>query len=221
MNSKVQTLLKSTLVLLSYIFYNQIIYSIFSIFNINDLNTNWIYAFISDFIFFGFVFVLYFDALKSGVKDLKNQFGSKFKLGLKWLIISLIAQALMLILLDSFLPPLSENMVAVVDLNIIYMIFKTLFFSTIAEELVFKKSIRDVVSNKVVFIILSSILYGFMNIAYTNITSPIDLLNIFPYMVAMMAMCTLYVKTDNIVLVMLMNFLYNLIPLILMITVGI
>lgn len=210
---RINNLTRTLIVILSYFIYTKFLFTIFETFNIGNPYNNWLFGFASDIIYFGFVFFLYRRTFFADVKDLEKGFRKKFLLGIKWLVIAFVLQTIVAIIIQPFLPRITGNDAAIMDLPLIYMIFKTMVFSIIVEELVFKKSIRDVISSDKVFIVISSLFYGLMNVAYTELGSTIELLNILPYIVSSAIMGILYVKTNNIVLVMLVKFTYNLLPL--------
>ena len=98
----------------------------------------------------------------------------------------------------------------------LYAFFKSLIFATIAEELLFKKSIRDLINNNILFLMISSSIYAFMNIAYTEL-SYISLITFIRCFIFSGTLCYIYIKNDdNIFMAMLVKFFYNTIPLLLL-----
>ena len=210
---RINNLTRTLMVILSYFIYTKILFTFFEVFNFGNPYDNWIFSFVSDLIYFVCIFYLYRRTFATDIKDLKKDFWKKFLIGIKWLVIALIAQMVVAIIILPFFPSVTDNDAAIMDLPVVYMIFKTMIFSIIVEEIVFKKSIRDVIPNKVMFIVVSSLFYGIMNVIYTDFSSSLKLLNILPYIVSSAIMGILYVKTNNISLVMLVKFTYNLLPL--------
>jgi len=112
---------------------------------------------------------------------------------------------------------IDENTDALYQLEMAHAVFKTIIFAVIAEELVFRKAVRDVVENNFLFVIVSSLLYALMNIAYASsldLNASVDLIQCFLFGVLL---SSIYVKTDNVVVIMLIKFVYNLVPLTIMI----
>ena len=115
--------------------------------------------------------------------------------------------------------PLDENTTSlrvIADISSLYTIFKALIFASVAEELLFKKAIRDVIQNDVLFCIVSSVIYATVNIMYTNITifSIVDFIQYFIFSI-LLSYC--YVKNkDNVFIIMVIKFVYALFPLTLM-----
>lgn len=82
------------------------------------------------------------------------------------------------------------------------------------EEMTFRKSIRKVFNNDLVFIIISAFIFGGLHVFTTNMTL-IDLLYLVPYCAPGVAFAYIYVKTNNIFSSMSLHFLHNSILMIL------
>src|SRR5574344_1225786 len=102
----------------------------------------------------------------------------------------------------------------ILSLPYFYTLFKTVIFSSIAEELVVKQSIRYVIDNNLLFIVISTLIYSAMNVAYTDLSGTALIANTIPYALFAIATGILYIKNkDNIYMVMVVKLLYTLIPL--------
>ena len=103
---------------------------------------------------------------------------------------------------------------SIYSIDTIYTIFKTLIFATIAEELLFKETIREIIKQNVLYIIISSIIYAFVNVMYNDLSLLVTWLNVIPYLLFAILLNIIYVKNNNnICLVFLIKFFYTLIPL--------
>ena len=78
-----------------------------------------------------------------------------------------------------------------------YMIFQTIIYAPITEEIIFRKSIRNITNNKYLYIILSGLIFGGMHVI-GSANSLVDALYIIPYGALGMAFAALYYKTNNI-----------------------
>jgi len=82
------------------------------------------------------------------------------------------------------------------------------------------QSVKDVVNNSrhnILFIVISALIYGLMNVAYSNL----DLVAVAAFISYFLVGCVLafiYTKTDNIIIIMLIKFIYSLIPLTILLT---
>ena len=100
------------------------------------------------------------------------------------------------------------------QISFAYTLFKTMVFGVVAEELLFKQSLRKAITNNVLFVISSSFIYAVMNVIYGDLNSPYLLTDMLSYFVVSATLATIYVKNnDNIVLVMFIKFFYNLLPM--------
>lgn len=79
----------------------------------------------------------------------------------------------------------------------IYTFIAAAIFAPIVEELTFRKSLRKIFSNKMLFIVVSSLIFGGLHVFTANATL-IDLLYLIPYCAPGVAFAYILVKTDNI-----------------------
>lgn len=219
---KKYTLSRSIIVLLVYLLYSIVFDSISGVFNMTN---KIIVSFIADVTFLAFVLIMYRDKLVQDKLDYekKNKPSSRLLITIGWVLIILATN-----LVGGFAGSLlanvnrTDNNLALFTLPYIYTFFKTLIFSSIAEELVFKQSLRDVIDNNILFIAVSTIFYATMNIAYTELHGLTLLANMIPYALFAIVTGILYIKNkDNIYIVMIVKICYNLIPFAIMIIGGI
>lgn len=112
----------------------------------------------------------------------------------------------------------NENAVQSIITNYPYSaLIMTGLLAPIIEELLFRKSLQDVIKNKKLFIILSGTLFGILHL--TNAQSYLELLFIIPYGAMGSAFAYLLTKTDNILYPISMHMMHNLILTIISIVV--
>ncbi len=214
-------LIKIVIIYLIYFVYTSIIDSLLHFIGITD---DVIILFISDLCFFLGIVLYYKETIRKNVYEFKKNYTVKGKMivVLKWFFIITIINFLYAsfsYLIPGSNPPLDENTISlreIANVSSLYIIFKTLIFASVAEELLFKKAIRDVIQNDVLFCIVSSVIYATVNIMYTNITifSIVDFIQYFIFAI-LLSYC--YVKNkDNIFIIMVIKFVYALFPLTLM-----
>ena len=95
---------------------------------------------------------------------------------------------------------ISQNEQAVRDLidkAPLFMIFESLIYAPITEEIIFRKSIKDIINNKYIYIIISGTLFGLMHIIGA-INNYQELLYIIPYSAVGIMFAITYEKTKNI-----------------------
>lgn len=223
MNIKLSNkLIKTLLIFLGYIFYTNIFGSIFSIVGLENTVES---IFASDILFLFIIVYVYKDNLSIDFKTFKEKYVFKRKVCeiVKYSVAIFVATAIYGIVVSFFVPNYagSDNSTAIISLfeiSTIYTLFKILIFATVAEELVFKESLSSVVNNKFAFVIISSLIYATMNIIYSDLSNQYLIINLISYFLASLVLAIAYVKNDNnIFLVILIKFCYNLIPTLLLI----
>ena len=215
-----EKLIKTLLVFICYLLYSNVISIVFSTFNI--VNTTLI-SFVADLIFLICIVFAYRENLKNDLKDLKENYKviDVIKTVVLWFAIIFIFNICMGVLTDLLWPTASNmkdgNTKLLFDsntLNLTYKIFKTMVFAIVAEELIFRESISDVIKNKWVFILVSASVYTLINFAFVGFSSKIIVLDILSYFLPALLFSYAYTKyNNNIILLMLIKFTYQLVPL--------
>ena len=223
MQSNKKYYLIRTILIFSYYIFGSIIFN--KLFSLFGLNNSIIPMIIADIIFFIIIVFIYREKIKICFNNFKEEYSLKNKIFiiLKWCLIILSINMLMAIFKKIFSLNINniidENSTAVIklfDLSFSYSLFKALLFAPIAEELLFKESIRDIVKNDIAFLLISSSIYTAMNFMYSN--SNILFLDLIKYFMLSLMLSLVYIKNkDNIVIVMVIKFLYNIIPTIILI----
>lgn len=216
-------LIRTIILFVCYMFYSIIFNKIFNLFGVNN---SVIPMIIADIVFFTTIITIYKEKLKTDFGRFKTEYSTKNKIWtiIKWILIILAVNVLMGILTEIFYPELAtgvdQNTSAVAqlfDASFVYSLFKTLIFAPIAEELLFKESIRDVVKNDIAFILISSSIYTAMNFMYAS--GSIQYLDLLGYLLFSLILSLAYIKNnDNIIIVIFIKFLYNLLPTLMLIT---
>ena len=98
----------------------------------------------------------------------------------------------------------------------VYTFIAAAFVAPIVEELTFRKSLRKIFNNKILFIVISSLIFGGLHVFTSNVTL-IDLLYLIPYCAPGVAFAYILVKTDNIFNTISLHLLHNSILMILQI----
>ncbi len=143
-------------------------------YNSFSYNKKVLLLFISNLLFMIYLLVIYRHELKDDLKDYKKNFKDYIN---KYLIYYVIGVALMagsnLILQKITGLELSGNESTLRELikSIpIYMGFSTVLYAPFVEEIIFRKSIRNVTKNKKVFVLLSGFIFGILHITrFSNV----------------------------------------------------
>lgn len=200
------SLLKTIILIILYIFNLNIVSTIFNFLNLDTSNI----TFLADAIYFGIIVLINFKYLIEQFKDMKNNTKKK---------VSSILLCFVLVLLINFIFNFMHiNYDNLNNYSNFYIIFKMLLFSTLAEELLFKKTIREVINIDYLFMLASSFIYAFITIIYSDLTSISTWLLFLWYFSIELIMSYFYVKHENILVPITSKFIYNFIKVILLLT---
>lgn len=218
-NKKIKSqdrILRTVLFFMLYFVYSQVFTSLFG----SSILVN----FIADLVFLVAIVFAYRDNLKEDAKDLKKNYtvGKIIKTILCWVAIIFVFNIAMGMLTDLISPNASmddntEALDSLFKISSIYTIFKTMIFAVVAEELLYREAVHDVIKNKWLFILASSVIYTLLNFAWTGFSSNTILNDVLSYFLPAILFSFAYYKNDsNILILMLIKFTYQLIPLTLM-----
>ena len=90
----------------------------------------------------------------------------------------------------------------------IYAVWLTFIVSPFTDEIAFRKTFKDIIPNKILYVVLSSLTYGFYMIGYYA-SSVNDILCIIPYALFGVAISLSYLKTKTVVSPILIRILYS------------
>lgn len=223
----VKNIQKSLIIILIYFIYSQVFGTIINSLFKTDMNTNWIVSMVLDIFFIIFCVIYYKDEIQEDINELKDETKKKIITIIKYMGLSFLITFACAIL-GSVIEYVSkttielQNDISVSDLNVVYRVFRTLIFATIAETIIYNQTIRKMIDkHKVIYVLVSCLFYALMNIIYQPIHGWTDLYVIIFYMSRILPYCLLHVKTENIVMIMIMKFIYNAIVLIGRLVAGI
>lgn len=220
MNKKI---FKSVFVFIFYFIYDILISLILKKLNINvsswsNLSKN-IYLIGINLFFLIIILFIYRKDLKEYFKDFKKNGFSYIKKYINIFLFGIILMGISNIILTKITGlEMSNNEQAVRDyikLFPLYMSFSTVIYAPIAEEITFRKTIRDIVNNKWLFIFISGFIFGYIHITGTNgIITTNDFLMSIPYMIMGFVFAFIYYDSNNILTTMSLHSIYNLVLLI-------
>lgn len=218
---KSEVLLKATSIYLIYFLYTYFGSSIASAFP--NIDSQLVMMVLDSLFLIAIVFV-FKKTLKKDITILKKEYtvGKIFKVVLFGfisiiLINMLIAGITGILLEEATVDQNTQSIQNLASLSMLYTVFKTMIFSVVAEELLFRESLNEVIDNNVMFVLISAIIYTAMNFVFT--TSTFSISQILAYFLPALLFGVIYIKNKrNIILVMMTKFAYNLIPLIILIS---
>ena len=96
----------------------------------------------------------------------------------------------------------------------LYMLFSSCIYAPFVEEIIYRKSIRNIFENVGVYILVSGLVFGAIHtLGYLD--NSLELIYILPYGLVGAAFAYVYSKTDNIFTTICLHGLHNLITVIL------
>ena len=218
---KSEILLKTTSLYLVYFLYTYFGSYIASLFSGVD---NQIIMLLLDILFLIVIVLAYKQVLKKDVQILKKEYSVKKVLKIiaigffSIVLLNMIIAALGTLLFENV--NMDQNTASIqnlASLSMLYTVFKTMIFGVIAEELLFRESLSDLIENNVLFVLISAVIYTIMNFVFTSEAFSIS--QILAYFLPALLFGTIYVKNKrNILFVMFTKFAYNIIPLVILIS---
>lgn len=208
---------KYLLTFLLYILYQgSFLFSIFSLFNIRlsslSRNAKIGLLFVDSLIYVIILIFMYKKDIKKGIDEFKKNKEKSITIALKcWTFGCVIMYVSSIIISYINKQDISNNEQAVresIKVAPLYMLFSCSIVAPLFEELVFRKSLKELVKNKWVFIILSGVIFGGLHVIGTY-KNPIDILYIIPYGSMGCAFAYLLSKTDNITLPIMVHMIHN------------
>ncbi len=160
-------------------------------------------------------------------KELKKQiviFFQKIKPYLKFilksyvvlLLINFVSNLIIMVIKGDMVE--SANQQSLSEFPILYLIFGTIIFAPVVEELVFRGSIRRIIKNDTLFMIISALTFGLLHTIGQEANLFDTILMALPYMGMGFILARTYVKTNNLCCNITMHALHNTFATIIMIT---
>lgn len=162
-----------------------------------------IISFLNDSVLILLLVMIYRKTVK---KDFKNFFQkntllkniiTSFQYWIIGLIIMVISNYIIGILMNGQLAANEESVRSLIDIYPMYMAFQLIIYAPLTEELIFRKSIRNITNNKYLYILISGLVFGGLH-TISSISTLLDLIYLIPYCALGFIFAALYTKTDNI-----------------------
>ena len=166
----------------------------------------------SELTIFFILILIYFKDLIKDLKKLKNDFNKNMDIAIKYWLLGFLIMVVSNIIIGLFITKAKANNEAGVQELITGSTYiSIIIFGIIApfvEEVVFRKSFRDVLTNDKLFIITAGLIFGGLHVI-PSMTSLWDLFYLIPYCSLGIAFSMIYQKTDNIFYSMFVHMLHN------------
>lgn len=188
----------------------------FEIFNVNttnlSMNIRIIYSIIFDILQMAIIILIFNKCLTKDFKDFKENhqiyYKNYFKFYLIGLIIMMFSNVIINLISNGSTAGNQEAINDLFKISPLYVYFASVIFAPIVEELVFRKALHNIVPNKILFILISGLVFGGLHIIGT-IETWYDLLYLIPYSSLGIVFAYILYKTDNIFVTMGLHFMHN------------
>lgn len=214
MKIKIKEIIKFILIFLLYLLYSDIIIIILTKLGVNIKvlpdNLKIAIMFLINLSLMIMLFIFYSKSIKENLKDLKLNFKSYIKDNFKYYVIGLLIMIISNIIISFFIEGNSTNETLIreyINIMPIYMIFSSCIYAPFTEEMVFRKSLRNCFNNKVLYILLSGLIFGSMHLL--SASNLVELVFLIPYSSLGCVFAYMYYKTNNIFVPMTFHMVHN------------
>lgn len=214
MKIKIKEIIKFILIFLLYLLYSDIIIIILTKLGVNikvlPNNLKIAIMLLINLSLMIMLFIFYSKSIKENLKDLKLNFKSYIKDNFKYYVIGLLIMIISNIIISFFVEGNSTNETLIreyINIMPIYMIFSSCIYAPFTEEMVFRKSLRNCFNNKVLYILLSGLIFGSMHLL--SASNLVELVFLIPYSSLGCVFAYMYYKTNNIFVPMTFHMVHN------------
>ncbi len=130
------------------------------------------------------------------------------------LMIMIISNSIISTITNGQLAANEEAVRKLVRLYPLYMAFQLIIYAPLTEEIIFRKSIRNITNNKYLYIFLTGFIFGGMHVI-SSLSSISDLLYLIPYCSLGFVFGYLYDKTNNLFFTITAHAFHNTLALVL------
>ena len=180
--------------------------------NISNLTSISLTTF-SNLVCFTILVLMYRKSIITGIKDLKTKKFKPLETGFNYWFIGLMA----MVISNTLISLINNGTTSTNEDSIITMLESFPVLTTISiaiispciEELVFRKSFREIFKKKLVYLFTSGVIFGALHVLLSPINSFVDYLYLIPYCSMGIAFAYMYYKTDNITVPLTMHIAHN------------
>lgn len=216
--NKVKLIIKCIGIILLTLLFSSIFFSILGINPSSISDKEYVlYLTISELLLAFGLFLIYKDSVIHDFKEFKKDINGNLELSFRyWVVgysIMIISNLFITLILNQTIAGNEELVRDYISASPLLMALSTVIFAPFNEELTFRKSIREAISNKWIYVLISGLVFGGLHII-SYISSPMDLIYLIPYSSLGFAFALLYYKTNNIFNSISMHMMHNLLSII-------
>ncbi len=227
MKKKIINVLKSLGLIFLLFFWSSIPMSFLSIWGINLMEASEtvkiVYSFGCDVTFLILIIFIYRKTFvkdgKSFFKNFMENIETSFKYWLIGVTVMALSNVVITFITNGGIAGNEEQVRKLISIAPLFMFFDVALYAPFTEELIFRKSFKDVFKNKWVYIFVSGFVFGALHVI-SSISSPVDFLYLIPYCSLGFAFAYTYQKTGNIFSTIMMHMMHNTMAIVLYLVSG-
>lgn len=213
-------ILKNILIFISYFIYDILIKVLLYACNINyyalDLKYKVITTFLIEITYIILIIILFRKELKQDLIDFKNNYkkylSKNILIYILGILLMFVSNTIISRLTNQTLSGNEEIIRSNIDKYPLYVCFSAIIYAPFIEEIIFRKSIKNLFKNKYLFIIISGLIFGIVHISNYNDIN--EIIHCIPYIIMGIDFAYIYHKTNNIFTTMTFHLCHNLVLLI-------
>lgn len=179
-----------------------------------------IYLIIMGTIYILFITFLYRKELKKDIKELNiKKIVAYIPIYIFGLILMVLSNYVVSKITGNTLSQNEINVRETIKIMPLYMCFSSVIMAPFIEEITFRKTFRNIISNGYLFIIVSGFIFGLIHISNVGNTLE-EFLMIIPYILMGISLSYIYYKSDNIFTTIIIHSIHNLILLLIQLIGG-
>mgnify|MGYP002423575132 CR=1 FL=1 len=172
-----------------------------------------IYMIVYETVILILILLIFYPKLKRDFMDMKknhmNYYSKYFKYWLLGIFIMMVSNLLIMQFTDNQVASNEQAVQTLFDISPIYIFFSAVIFAPLVEELVFRQGIRNIIPNKLLFIIVSGLVFGGLHVISSDMQSFTELLYLIPYCAPGIIFAYILAETDNIFVSIGLHFMHN------------
>ena len=181
-----------------------------------------VYLFADILIFFVLCFI-YRKSIKKEFLIFKSDWKKYLEDNIQYWVIGLILMSLFNLIISNIISkeiPENEQLIRLMFKDMpIYVFLSVLLFAPFTEELIYRKSLRNVFKNDKIFIVFSGILFGLAHVVYSY-KELWDFLYIIPYGALGSSFAYMYIRTKTIFVPISFHFIHNFLSIVMTLIVS-
>lgn len=181
-----------------------------------------VYLFADILIFFVLCFI-YRKSIKKEFLIFKSDWKKYLENNIQYWVIGLILMSLFNLIISNIISkeiPENEQLIRLMFKDMpIYVFLSVLLFAPFTEELIYRKSLRNVFKNDKIFIVFSGILFGLAHVVYSY-KELWDFLYIIPYGALGSSFAYMYIRTKTIFVPISFHFIHNFLSIVMTLIVS-